>query len=96
MNTSTSVISSSIYHLGEELQTAAVLPNLAHLTDPAHLPLKLRVVLRPIVGALLVRRAAVDGGVAGRADIKLRELVKFNLDRVTRVALALLLGLVGL
>ena len=83
-------------HLSKELQTAPVLPNLAHLADPARLALVLGVVLGSVVRALLERRAAVDGRVAGGADVELGELVELDLDRVARVALALPLRLVGL
>lgn len=83
-------------HLSKELQAAPVLPNLAHLADSARLALVLGVVLGPVVRALLGRRAAVDGRVAGGAHVKLGELVELDLDGVAGVALALPLGLVGL
>lgn len=73
-----------------------MLANLAHLADPAGLALVLGVVLGAVKGALLVRRAAVDGAVAGRADLELGKLVKLDLDGVVGVALALSLVLLGL
>ena len=79
-----------------QLQAAAVLADLADLAHGAHGALVLGVVLGPVKGALLVRGAAVDGRVAGRADLELGELVKLDLDRVVRVALALRLGLARL
>lgn len=66
-----------------------MLANLAHLTDGADGALVLCVVLGPVEGALLVCGAAVDGSVAGCADLKFRELVIFNLHGVVWVALAL-------
>lgn len=80
----------------EELQPTAMLANLAHLADSAHGALVLAVVLGPVKRALLVRRAAVDGRVAGRADLELGELVELNLNLVMRVALSKRLGLLGL
>lgn len=80
----------------KQLEPAPVLPNLAHLAHAAHAALVLGVVLGPVKRALLKRRAAVDGRVAGRAHLELGKLVKLNLDRVVRVALALRLGLFGL
>lgn len=82
--------------LGKQLQAAPVLAHLADLAHDTHGALVLGVVLGPVKGALLVRGAAVDGRVAGRADLELGELVKLDLDRVVRVALALGLGLAGL
>jgi hypothetical protein len=73
-----------------------MLANLAHLANSTHGALVLGVVLAPIKRALLERRAAIDGRVAGRADLELGELVKLDLHRVVRVALALRLGLLGL
>lgn len=80
----------------EELQPAAVLAHLAHLADGAHGALVLAVVLGPVEGALLVRRAAVDGRVASRADLELSELVELDLNLVVRVSLCKRLGLLGL
>jgi hypothetical protein len=80
----------------KQLETAPVLADLADLAHDADGALVLGVVLGAVKGALLVRGAAVDGRVAGGADLKLGELVKLNLDRVVRVALALSLGLAGL
>lgn len=80
----------------KQLQTAAVLPNLAHLTHPAHAALVRRMVLGPVKLAFLVRRPAVDRRVARRTHVKLGKLVKLNVDRVVRVALALRLGFLGL
>lgn len=82
--------------LRKQFQATPVLPNLAHLADPAHLSLELGLVLRPVIRTLLVRRAAVDGRVAGGADIELGELVELDLDCIAGVALTLLLRLVGL
>ncbi len=73
-----------------------MLANLAHLADPARAALVLCVVLGAIKRTLLVCRAAVDGGEAGRTDVKLGKLVKLNIDGVAGVALALRLGLPGL
>lgn len=73
-----------------------MLSNLADLANPAHASLVLAMVLGAVKGALLVRGAAIDRRVASRADLKLGELIKLNLDRVVRVALALSLGLLGL
>lgn len=70
-----------------------MLANLAYLTDLADCALVLGVVLGPVKGTLLVRGSAVDRGVAGGTDLKLSELVKFNLNRIVRVALALRLSL---
>lgn len=72
----------------EELQPAAVLADLAHLADGTHGALVLAVVLGPVERALLVRRAAVDGRVAGRADFELGELVKLDFNLVVRVPLS--------
>ncbi len=82
--------------LGDELQPAAVLANLAHLADRTHRALVLGVVLGAIKRARLEGRAAVDGGVAGSTDLELGELVELDLYRVVRVALALSLGLLSL
>lgn len=81
---------------GKQLQPAPVLTDLAHLAHDAHCALVLGVVLGPVERALLKRRAAVDGRVAGRADLELGKLVELDLHRVVRVALALGLGLLGL
>lgn len=82
--------------LEEELQPAAVLTDLAHLADGAHGALVLAVVLGPVERALLIRVAAVDGRVAGSADLELGELVELDLNLVVRVALSQCLGLLGL
>lgn len=82
--------------LREEFQATPILPNLTHLADPAHLSLELGMVLRPVVRTLLVRRAAIDGRMAGGTYIELGELVELDLHRITGIALTLLLGLVGL
>ena len=82
--------------LGKQLQTTAMLSNLANLADRAHRTLVLAVVLGPVKGALLVRGATVNGSEAGRADLELGELVELNLHSVVRVALALRLGSLGL
>lgn len=73
-----------------------MLSNLADVADGAHGTLILSVVLGAVESALLVGGAAVDGRVASGADLKLSELVVFDLDRVMRVALALGLGSLGL
>lgn len=73
-----------------------MLAHLADLADGAHGALVLAVVLGPVKCALLVRCAAVDGRVAGRADLKLGELVELDLNLVVRVALSKRLGLLGL
>lgn len=73
-----------------------MLANLAHLADRADGALVLCVVLGTVKRALLIACAAVDGRVAGGADLKLGKLVKLNLYRVMGVALALRLGLPGL
>jgi hypothetical protein len=73
-----------------------MLADLAHPTDGTHAALEPAVVLGAVKRALLERRAAVDGREAGRADLKLGELVKLDLDRVVRVALALGLCFAGL
>lgn len=73
-----------------------MLANLAHLADGTNGTLVLAVVLGPVECALLVRRAAVDGRVAGRADFELGELVKLDLNLVVRVPLSQCLGLLGL
>lgn len=79
--------------LEEKLQTTPVLTDLANLTHRAHRALELGVVLGAVERTFLVRCAAVDGRVAGRANFKLGKLVEFDLHRVVRVALALRLGL---
>ena len=73
-----------------------MLADLADAADDAYGALVLGVVLGAVEGALLKRRAAVDGRVARRAHLELRELVVLDLHRVVRVALALRLGLLGL
>lgn len=65
-----------------------MLANLAHLAHLADGALVLAVVLGPVKRALLIRGAAVDGRVARRANLKLGKLIKLNLHRVVRVALA--------
>ena len=69
-----------------------MLADLADLAHHADSTLVLGVVLGSIKRALLERGAAVNRGVAGGADLKLSELVKFDLNRVVRAALALRLG----
>lgn len=72
---------------------------LANLTDSTHNAdgaLILGVVFGPVKRTLLVCGTAVNGAVAGRADFKLSELVKFDLDGIVGVALALSLGTAGL
>lgn len=73
-----------------------MLADLAHLTHGAHGAFVLGVILGAVECALLERRAAVDGRVAGSANLELGELVELDLDRVVRVTLALRLGLAGL
>ena len=73
-----------------------MLSNLADLTDLADLALVLGMVLGPVKGAFLIRCSAVDGRVAGRANVKLRELVELDLNGIAGVALALLLRFGGL
>lgn len=73
-----------------------MLANLAHFANSAHLSLVLAVVLGPIKCTSLKRRSAVDGRVAGGADLKLGKLVKLNVDGIVGVALACCLGLLGL
>ena len=89
-------VQAETFSSSKKLQPAPVLADLADLAHGAHGALVLGVVLGPVERALLEGGAAVDGRVAGRADLKLGELVKLNLDRVVRVALALRLGLAGL
>lgn len=67
--------------------------NLADLAHCAHHALVLAVVLGPVERTLLVRRTAVNRGVASRADLEFCELVKFDLYCIVWVALALGLGL---
>lgn len=73
-----------------------MLADLAHLANGAHGALVLAVVLGPVERALLIRVAAVDGRVTGRADLELGELVELDLNLVVRVALSQCLGLLGL
>ena len=73
-----------------------MLADLADAADDTHGAPVLGVVLGPVERALLVRRAAVDGRVAGRADLELGELVKLDLNLVVWVALSQCLGLLGL
>jgi hypothetical protein len=73
-----------------------MLANLANLAHSAHGALVLGVVLGAVKGTLLERCTAVDGGVAGRAHIKLSELIKLDLNSIMRVALALSLSSPGL
>lgn len=73
-----------------------MLTNLANPANGAHGALVLGVVLGPVKRALLESGAAVDGCVAGGADLELGELVKLNLDRIVGVALALGFGSAGL
>lgn len=70
-----------------------MLPDLADLAHHTYRSLVLGVVLGPIKRTLLERCAAVDGRVAGRADLEFGELVKLDLNSVMRVPLALSLGL---
>lgn len=73
-----------------------MLPYLAHLAHSAYGAFILGVVLGAVKGALLVGSAAVDGRVAGGADLELGKLIELDLHRVMWVALALRLGLLGL
>lgn len=73
-----------------------MLTNLAYLAYDADGTLVFGVILGTIEGALFVRCAAVDGRVAGGADIKLCELIILDLYRVVRVTLALCLHFLGL
>lgn len=73
-----------------------MLSNLANLADLAEGALVLGVVLGPVKRTLLVRRSAVNRGVAGSANLKLGELIKFNINSVVGVTLALSLGSLGL
>lgn len=73
-----------------------MLANLANLAHPAHGALVLGVVLGAVKGTLLERCTAVDGSVAGRAHVKLSELIKLDLNSIMRVALALSLSSPGL
>lgn len=73
-----------------------MLANLTNVAHSANGALVLGVVLGPVERALLVRRPAVDGRVAGRAHIELSELIELDLHGVVGVALALRLGLLGL
>lgn len=87
----TSTFSQCYARSKEQLQAAAVLTNLAYLTHCADRALVPGMVLGPVKGALLVCGAAIDGRVAGGADLELGELVELDLDRVARVVLALCL-----
>jgi len=66
-----------------------VLANLADLADCAYRALVLCMVLGAVKCAFLVAGTAINRRVAGRADLKLRELVKLNLHRVVRITLTL-------
>lgn len=85
-----------ITHLSEQLQPAAMLADLTYLAHLAYSSLVLGVVFGSVKGALLVRGAAVDGGVTGGTYLKLSKLVKLDVDGVIRVPLALSLRPLGL
>lgn len=70
-----------------------MLSDFAYLTHRANGTLVLVVVLGAVECTLLVGSPAVDGRVAGCADLKFSELVELNLHRVVGVALALRLDL---
>lgn len=70
-----------------------MLAHLTNLTDRAYSALVLAVVLGPVKGAFLVRRAAVNGRMTGRANLKLGELIKLNFYGIVWVTLAQSLGL---
>lgn len=73
-----------------------MLANLTHLADLAQSALVLGVVFGSVKGALLVRCAAINRSKAGGANLKLCKLIKFNINRVVRIALARRLGLLSL
>lgn len=77
----------------EQFQTTAVFADLAHLAHRANSALVFGVILGPVKRALLEGRAAVDGCVAGGADLKFGKLVELDLDCVAWVVLALRLDL---
>jgi hypothetical protein len=81
---------------GEQLQTAAVLANLANIANPAQGAFVLRVVLGAIKGTRFEWRSAVDGGVTSSTDLKLGELIELNLYSIVGVALTLRFCLLGL
>lgn len=70
--------------------------NLAYLAHSAYCALELGVILGAIECTLFEWRATVDGTVAGSANLEFGELVKFNLDCVVGVPLALSFSLFGL
>lgn len=69
-----------------------MLAHLANLTHDADAALVFGMVLGPVKGAFLIRGAAVNGRVAGCADVELGKLVELDLNRVIRVPLALSLS----
>lgn len=73
-----------------------MLANLTNLADFAQSALILGVVFGSVKGALLVRRAAVNRSKAGGANLKLCKLIKLNINRIVRIALARRLGLLSL
>lgn len=73
-----------------------MLANLTHFTNPTDASLVLGVVLGSVKCTFLVRRAAVDGGVARSAYLKLGKLIELNLNSIVGIALALSLGSLGL
>lgn len=70
--------------------------NFAHLAHPTHLPLKLHLVFRRVVWAPYARHSRVNGRVRSSADIKLGELIEFNVDLILRAALCLRFDFLGL
>jgi hypothetical protein len=73
-----------------------MLANLADSADNAYCAFELGVILGSIKRTLFKRCAAVDGCVAGSADLEFGKLVELDLHRVVGIALTLSLGLPGL
>lgn len=79
---------SFLHNLGDKLQSAAILPDLANFTDFAYRALVFGLVFAAVESTDLEGAAPVDGGVGCGTDIKLSELIIFDLVDVTWITFA--------
>lgn len=70
--------------------------NLTHFAHPANSSLVLGVILGPVEGTFFVRRSTVNRCMASRANFKLCELIKLDIDTVVRAPFALCFSPSGL